>query len=256
MSRLNKLVCLICCLAIALGCLASCDIIDGLGNAEINPNKYEASVRIVFATDDDKMKDAVDSLSSSSVILSDGENVSVLTTAGSDDARVTDSYRLFDGTLYHSLEIVYGDYSAESLEKAELNEIDKALLLNNVGPSADVDVTDFNTVEENGADGIYTYTCTDITDEARASLLEILASDFDSIGAEVRLTDVTYVLDTKNDIEIGSTLSCSLEITVDGATYLVTMRTYTEYDYSARVNITAPENADDYTSVSYEEIIK
>ncbi len=256
MSRINKLICLLVCLAISLGCFASCDILEALGSAEINPNKYEAKVRIVFATNDDKMKPAVDAMNSSSVIRADGENIVVITEASGKDTSLTDTYSLYEGTLYHWLLIASDIYSAETKEKAELDEIDKALLLNNVGPCANVDVSDFNSCEESGADGLYTYTCTEITDEGKESLLEILTPKFDTIGATVRIVDVSYILETKNDIELSSTLSCSFEITLGGEAYEITMRTYTDYDYTAKVNIEAPADAEGYTEVSYEEIIK
>ena len=37
--------------------------------------------------------------------------------------------------------------------------------------------------------------------------------------------------------------------------YEVTMRTYTDYNYEADVVITAPDNKDNYTVVSYKDII-
>ena len=91
MSTFKRLVCLLICIILTFGCLSSCNETDDPtgdggtggdgGEIQLDPRKYEAGVRVVFATNDDKMKDAVDNMSSSSVILADGDNLCVSTSA-------------------------------------------------------------------------------------------------------------------------------------------------------------------------------
>ena len=55
---------------------------------------------------------------------------------------------------------------------------------------------------------------------------------------------------------MGSALSVSFEININGKVYEVTMHVYTDYDYSADVSITLPTDSEGYETVSYDKIIK
>lgn len=267
MKALTKLSCLILCLALLLGSLTSCDTLKELvdkygdnitlpsGGDEIDPNKYAASVRIVFATNDDKMKAAVDAMSSSSTILSDGFNLSVHTTANTGSASVENTYTYINGMIFHRLLIQSGEISVEKLERSAFDDSAAETLLNKAGAGASIDTSDFNTCDASEGDVVSSYICSDIKDDAKASLEGIITSRFAAIGADVKLEDVYFTLDTKNDVATSSVLSCSFKITMDGKIYEITMHTYTDYDYSADVQIDIPDNFGSYSDVSYEDII-
>jgi len=265
MSTFKRLVCLLICIILTFGCLASCNETDDPtgdggtggdgGEIQLDPRKYEAGVRVVFATNDDKMKDAVDNMSSSSVILADGDNLCVSTSAKTDSTSLDEKYTLIDGTLYHFISIASGEYTIQLKEKAEFTEVDRIVVLADAGTGAHIGISDFATCDTKGADGKYTYTCSDIKDDAKKSLEGILSDSFSSLDATVSISSVSFILEADGDFELNSVLSCNLQISMDGQIYEVTMRTYTDYDYEAEVNIEAPADADAYKDVPYEEII-
>ena len=252
MRASKKIGCLIICLAMLFTCLTSCDIIGG----KIDPDKYQANVRIAFATNDDNMKGTIDAMSSSSVIMADGDNISLHTTANSGDTSVNNSYVLLDGVLYHHLLIISGDYSAESTKKANVDEESKDDIISKAGTGADIGLIDFETSEMYIDGGLDVYSCSDITSEAKDSLENILTSDFSTLGATVSIKEAYYTLEMKDGVEMGSALSVSFEININGKVYEVTMHVYTDYDYSADVSITLPTDSEGYETVSYDKIIK
>ncbi len=257
MSIKGKLFALLLCLTLLCGSLASCDILDRLqGGSKRDADKYKAEVRVVFATNDEKMSDAVNAMSSSATIKADGENMSVLTTAQSGDTTLTETYTVLDGMLYHFLSVQSGAYYADKREKAELSDTDTYMLLSEIGIGADIDITDFETSRESeGADGKKTYNCSDITDQAREGLHASLSDDFAPLAATVNIKDVTFILETEGELEMKTTLSCDLEIIMNGESYEITMRTYTTYDYDVRPEISAPSDADAYKEVYYKDIL-
>ncbi len=249
MSIFKRLFALLLCITVICGCLASC------GGNKPRADKYEASVRVAFATDDNKMKLAVGTMNSSSVIKADGDNISVVSSAEGGESSATHSYTLVGGTLYHLLSVQVGDNSVTRREKAEFSETYSYILLSDIGAGADIDRGDFGTVTESEYEGKDIYTCSDIIDDAKAGLLKSLSKKFAVIGASVEITNVSYILHSKDGLAVKETLSCDLEIALDGEIYKVTMRAYTDYDYEAEINITAPSDAGTYKEVSYEEIV-
>lgn len=256
MISLRKALALIICLTLVCGCLASCEILDALGSGsqtKVDPDKYEATVRIVFASNDSKMKAALSAVSSTSTVRSSGSSLEVYTEGKGSDISVTDSYILTGGMLYHTLIAQSHGYSVIQRKAATFNETEEYLLLALLGPGAGIDKDDFNNV----IDGSLGYTCENITDEAREGLEKTLADKLAVIGATVMVDEVTLLLNIENGLTTSSTLSSNLVITLDGEEYEVTMRTYTDYDYKADVpHMMAPSDASEYEVVSYEEIMK
>ena len=240
MRAFTKLSCLIICLALLFGTLTSCDVINGLLNnqgAKADPDKYTASVRIAFATNDDKMKAAVDAMSSSAVIMSDGSNLYVNTIAQTGGASVENTYTLVDGMLFHSLSISSGEITAMQKERSFADEFALEDILNKAGAAAGIDSSDFETVDSYTEGGLDVSSCSGATDEIKNDIEKLLSPRFAALGAEVKVEDVYLTLEKNGELIVSSVLSVSFKINMDGKVYEITMRTYTDYDYTAEVEI-------------------
>lgn len=222
------------------------------GSDTISADKYQASVRVVFASNDDKMKDALDSVSSSSVVCRDGKLVSVSTETATDNLLIKNNYTLCDGMLYHSLSAESADYSVTQLRRARFSATDIYVFNMNAGLGASITEDDFNTVDHNGANII----CQNIKEEVAIDLASDITAKLSYLNATVNIKSASLNIVTKDELKVSAILSCSLEIVVGEQAYEVTMRTYTNYDYEAEISITAPANADEYALVLYQEIIK
>lgn len=258
MRAFTKLSCLIICLALLFGTLTSCDVINGLLNnqgAKADPDKYTASVRIAFATNDDKMKAAVDAMSSSAVIMSDGSNLYVNTIAQTGGASVENTYTLVDGMLFHSLSISSGEITAMQKERSFADEFAIEDILNKSGAASGIDSSDFETVESYTEGGLDVSACSGATNEIKNDIEKLLSPRFAALGAEVKVEDVYLTLEMDGELIVSSVLSVSFKINMDGKVYEITMRTYTDYDYTAEVEISTPDDFGSYEDVSYGDII-
>lgn len=256
MSNLRKLTALLICVVLVVSTLVSCDVLDNLGGDKIDTSKYAAKVRIVFASNDDKISPVLDIMNSQSNIEVDGDNIYVKTVAKTNSISILNSYTLIGDSIYHLTTVDNGVQSASIREKATFTETDRFLLISEVGAGSSIDAEDFEVSDKIGeVDGVKSYNCRNISSDAKLSLEKTLAERFAMIGATVSVKGVTLSLDKKGSVVMNSVLSCDLEITLDGTVYEVTVRTYTDYSYGADVKIEAPADVADYTDVSYEDII-
>ena len=288
MISVRKVLALLLCIALLVATLASCDYIkpdgpdneqgddntqgdnnggedtDGEGDntgdntddegdkpAVLDPQKYEASVKIVFASNDENIKSALDAISTSSVIRRHGKLASVVTETETESMRISNEYTLVNGIIYHSLSAETADYSVTQLRCADFHDTDRYILSLNMGPGADITADDFDTVDVRGAN----YVCQDMKEETKADIAADLTDRLSAIGATVAVKSASYNLTGNGELDTSAILSCNLEITLGGVVYEVTMRTYTNYNYEAQINIVAPANTDKYSKVSYQEII-
>ncbi|MBR4835985.1 MAG: hypothetical protein IKU99_03135, partial [Clostridia bacterium] len=97
MNAVKKILALLLTVMLLGSALVSCDMINpGTGEQPdpIDTSSYTANVEIKFATDDDKMKSAVNAMNASSVIKVSGEDISVSTTTTSGTTTVSEEYIL------------------------------------------------------------------------------------------------------------------------------------------------------------------
>ncbi len=273
--RFERIVALLLCLVLALGCLASCQTPDD-NKQNINPDgqtpndqtpsgddtpdepstdKYIFTANVIFTSDDPDMKAAANAMSSAMRIKVDGDNVALNQTTISDNLLITKQYTLVDGMLYHSTKISSESLEAEILEKATMDEGDKDDLLSSVGAGAQIGLGDFSSHSISTAEGKNTYTCSNISAGARASLLAIFSRAFASYDATLEIDSVEYVLTMAGERNESSTLSCDFTVVMDGAEYSFTMSISGSYQYTDKAGVSAPNDADSYTEVSYTDII-
>lgn len=264
MSALKKLIALIVCIAMLCICLVSCDQILGNnqgnnqgGDVELQSDNYVESIRIKYATNDDKMKAAIDALGTPETTLTVmGDDLKLVSNATVGNISVSNEYIYIGGTLYHSTTAQITDANVSSFEKAAMDLTQRDQLVSKAGAGASIGISDFLDQQMSKSGNLTIYTCDGITDEARDSLQAIVASKFDGLGANVRLDSASYILEVKDGRNNASTLSCNFVIDMNGESYEITMHLQCEFNYDAEVSITAPDDTDKYTDTSVDEILK
>lgn len=281
MSVMTKILALITCLFVLCGCFVSCknnqqgeggnsNVNDnnnegdgtGEGNGdggegeEISTDRYVATVKTVYATQDFRMKDAIAAIGSPVTTVSvDGDTIKIASSSQANDISTKTDYVYIDGVLYYASEVSVGELSASAYKKANMSADQKAALLSKVGPGTSIGIGDFSdhVIEPYG--DLTIYTCSGILEEAGESLCDIFASKFAGLNAVVRLADATYYVETVKGVIDNSIISCNFVITMDGIEYEVTMHLYYDYDYNAEFSISAPQDSDKYLNSSIEEIL-
>ena len=251
MNMMKRILALVLTLAVAVGALASCDMINPPADNR-DPDVYTADVEIKFATNDDKMKSAIDAMNSTATILRNGDDISVVTNSVSGENSVTESYVLAGGVLFHGLSVKVGKYSLDEHKMAYVTESDFDTIIASIGQGADISADDFSSSSAVGSDVTYT----DILEDSKASLVKIMSKSFESLGATVSIGNVSLTLTKDGDFVDTSVLSCEYNISLDGNNYSVTMRIYTEYNYTSEVTVGTPDDADKYQPTTLEEIFK
>ena len=230
---------------------------DNNSEGEIDDGKYLMNVEIRFATGDDKMKPAIDVLdSSSSVITVDGENIKIETLTALDSSSIKDSYVFVDGVLYRETVVSALGLTAAEYKKADAPDLTRDKLYSDIGTAAQIGISDFLTRDMSKTANGYSYSCSDISDSAKESLVNIFGSKFSGVNeASVTLEGAEYILETEGNRNTLSTLYCHFVITMNGESYEITMHILSEYDYSSGAAVTHPEDSDKYTEVDYSDVI-
>ena len=260
MSVTKRFWALLICISLLCGCLISCvnpNPDENAGNTDqpLQSDRYIAKISIKYATVDSKMKAAIDALNTTSTLTVDGESVKVITSAALNDISTVDEYIYLDGVVYQTMSLTVGDKSVTTLERASMSAEQSDELISKAGPGAGISIGDFLNVDINTYGEIIEYSCSNMLEDSKESLRQIFAKSFDSVGAIVIIDSATYKLEVKDDRNHSSILSCKLVVTMDGVDYEVTMHLSYSYDYDAEISVTAPENKDAYTEVSFDEII-
>lgn len=243
---------------LCIGCLAACN--NGNGGtdsndpADLQTDIYTITTQIKFATDDPALKDAVNVMNSTMTTNVNHDDVMVSVDAGTESASVNNEYILVGGVLYHAYTVKVGEYSVSTCKKATFGDGEKDSVISKAG-GAKIGIASFLTQELSTGSKTETYTCSEITDEARAELESLYSARLASIGASVTVDSAEYVLEFVDGRETSSTLSVSFIVTIDGQNHTLIMRQYASYDYENQQQIAAPENAESYTEVSAEDII-
>ena len=260
MKNTIRIISLLLALVLCIGCFASCKTNPDNGNNSVDElpqsDNYVANVQIRFATNDEKMKAAVDAMTSNATINVYGDNFNVYTTSKVNDNTSTNSYTLVDEILYYSSSLSLGEHTVSENKKAEFTATDKEQVISDLASTAKIDIGDFYVVDMTKNGNKTSYVCSDAFDEAKAEVASVVADRFAAIGATVAVSGIEYHLETESERNVSSILSCDYIITLDGVNYEITMRLYTTYNYDATVEVSAPENADSYVSVPYSEIVK
>ena len=260
MKNTIRIISLLLALLLCIGCFAACKPDPDNGNNSVDEipqsDNYVANVQVKFATNDNKMKAAVDAMASNATINVWGDNFNVYTTSKVNDNTATNSYTLVDGMLYYSSSLSLGEHTVSENKKAEFTAADREQVISNLASTAKIDIGDFYVVDMTQNGNKSTYVCSDAFDEAKADVAAIVADRFAAIGATVAVGGIEYHLETEGERNLSSILSCDYIITLGGVDYEITMRLYTTYNYDTPTEVSAPENADSYVSVPYGEIVK
>ena len=215
---------------------------------------YKATVKTSFASNDAAMVDAIAAFEKSDVTLYvKGDDVMTQTSTKVDDVQMDRTFVAIGGMLYNTTTVLVSGKSANEKQKAPFGTAQRAEILAAIGAGVPLDKNDFNTVTESSIQSMTSYTCSNIKDDAKASLVSFFSAKLSSIGGTASLVDAEYYVETSKSKTQSYILNARFEITVNGNTYGINMTVECDYDYNAKVNISAPSG--NYTEVTYKDII-
>ena len=215
---------------------------------------YTETVAIAFSSDHAQMSQTVSSMQTSNATVKvSGDAFSVNMQVKTASAEVSRSYVMTEGYLYHSNTLKVGEDAVTVKEKAPASALDLYLTLESVSVGASIDSDDFANLSMTTDGTKYHVTCTGIRNNALVELNEIFGVTTDA--SKLIVNDVTYEAIIENDKFVETALTVVYTVMTGTEIYELTATRTASYTYES-VAVTAPADAEDYTAVSYEELIK
>ena len=220
-------------------------------------NSYTARVSIIYASENEEMAAAIEALNTSSITIKKNKDAKELTlTTEVGGFTMTKSYVTSGTVLYHTSIATLGEATVTVKEKATVTAVEALFLRMKLGSAAILNTSDFSVINITKGTAATTVSCSSINADSLEALEGSLTKSLNAIGAESEVTAVNLSATVKDGRYVQSTLTATLEITLGEASYTITLTEITDYTYSDNVVITLPENPDEYTTVSYDEIVK
>lgn len=262
MNSAKRILSLFVALLVILSSLVSCDVLTGkpedvISKADeaLNSAPYKAETEVTFTSDDEDMKAAIEALGDMKITVTEnGENASVVTdmTVGGVDVNVSNV--IVSKMLYHKKTVDAEGAGSFTLKKASLGD-NRAELITNAAPGAQLTVLDFDTVEMKSSGNVRLITCTSLKAESSLSVREILSERLGISVDSVSLGDVELVIRVVDGKYEGTYLSCRYEISMGNADYELRLQAVTSYSYENIDEVKAPSNFSEYELCDYDEIL-
>lgn len=215
---------------------------------------YTATVTTAFSSAQEQMAQSVASMQSSNMTVRvSGESFSADMQVKTASAEVNRSYVMTGGYLYHSNTLKVGEDAVTVKEKAPASALDLYLTLEAVSVGASIDSNDFSNLSMTSDETKHRVTCTGIRNNALVELNEILGVTTDA--SKLIVNSVTYEAVIENSKFVETALTVVYTVMTGTEIYELTATRTASYTYES-VAVTSPADAEDYTAVSYEELIK
>ena len=259
-KRITSLLLLI---AVVIGALASCaggmtdSEILAAADAELKSKAYYAVATTNLTTTSPLLAERIEGISNAGITyFVDGDDFTARMSTSVDGAEVERTYTVKDGVLYNESIAYIGGKHTVIRKKAELDSEKLSAAINELGAGAELNYLDFNSITRDGSDTECTITCTDVKSESLDGAEEILGSVMLDGGYELTLISCKLVMEIKDGKYNSVSLTYNYSIEGDGDVYTVSATLKTVYNYSVAVSVPTPDNASDFTTVSYENALK
>ncbi len=246
-------------IAIMASCFSSCDLILGKdpketvdkAEAALDAAPYTVEMAVTYESSDQNVIDAIKCFTGPVIKLeADGDDLCV-SMHMSLDGNVSESvYTVCDGMiyLYSSEQTASGEKTTR--EKLQCNSELRDEIIDKLGAGANIRYDDFDEAKERGTGGESIITCTGIKNEALYGVADLMQDKLSDLGAMVGVKDATLVITIIDGKYQATVFSCTYIITTPETVYTISMSCVAKFDYTSDVNISAPEDANNYTERS------
>lgn len=253
-------------------CLTSCDLIATSKVVDAEEAKaeflaaiealeaedgYVTEMKVDFSSESEEMSETISALGGTGItVWRSGENVKTRLNVLIGDDKITKTFIAIDDMLYSESIVYVGDEALFLKECADFTDADVSMILQDAGAGVGVSLDDFATVSATEIGGKLTIIGTEMDKSAAASLANILKGRFSGSGASVIVSDEMIYTAVIAEGKISSTsIACQYTVIIGGETYVIDAVISEKYSYKD-VAIEAPADADSYTVVALENLIK
>ena len=247
-------------LALVFGCVVSCganesDPVKLVENAENETAKepYSVEMDMSFTTSNTQYKSVFEAMSIEDVkVLVDGKNVNMSMNMDASGIKTSMEYTIFNRVMYVNMSLSGYGQKQTVKQKANMSAEEVREFLGDNGVDSELSISDFAEYSMTKDGDAYIISCTGITDDIEDVLLDKVSGIAD--GADIEISDVNYRIIIEDGKYDSIYLYCDYAMTAGSETVEFTMKTTMEFDYDEQINISAPDDADEYEEVDYSEI--
>ena len=194
-----------------------------------------------------------------SIVYVDGKDIKAVSDLSINDGdtenRFLNVYTLIDGIVYLYTEYHTGAYKQEFKNKAEIDEDNTHLLMNNIFIVGDISTADFSTVTLEKRDGENVIVCRGVSESRLIALEKAMANQMESTTEGIKAGNVEMFIEIDGGKYDTITVKCDYTVTIQGVKYPVSMSVELEFDYDERFVITSPADANEYSYVNIDQML-
>ena len=265
MKATRRLAVLLLALSLLITSIASCDMLgsgaelDGEkimrdAEAALDVTPYTATVSTIMSSKDSEFQDRVDSISDSVATISfDEDDFKLRSEVVVDDVSIVTICTAIDGRIYVERTASVGEVSATEKRSASIKADEVDALLAELGAGAAISYDDFTVFMAEGTEDDATVSCTEPKEGVLSDAEAVLASSFGD-DASLMLKDLYLLASVEGGKITASTLTYVFTLGMGTEMFTVQASVITEYSYGNTVIISAPLDADEYKTVSLENL--
>ena len=251
---MKKFFALILALVLLCGMLTACENAESMlkkaDEALLNA-PYTMTMNMKFETDNTELSQILSMMNLEVPVTVDGKNMAMdmsMDIMGvSADVKAT----VVDMVMYYDVQVM-----GQSVKmKAVMNDEQYKEFMEENNTSMVVDPEDFAKLTVEKKDGKKYIACAEITEEGLKELNEMMEKAVKSMDGKVTVDDISYGLTLSGGKYEKMDLSCTYSVTVGDKTSTVTFKVSAEFSYENVAKITAPADADKYTSMDFEDLM-
>ena len=264
--KANKIISIVLSIVLVLSFVTSCskdksldEVVTAADDARAN-DSYLIKVKVDYSAEDKDINGIFEQLERMDITLFfKNGNVKAVNDMsidyGEGDTRFVTTYTAVDGVLYLDMSYSFGNVFNAIKNKASLKDGTVDQLISETSFVGGIKVSDFASTSMEKQDGEYVITCTDVSTEQIVALEKTLSAQLEGTAETVKATDVKMIANVDDGKYDGITVYCTYEMTMGGTVYPVSMAVELDFDYDSYVEITAPANTDEYSTVNVEDIL-
>ena len=261
--KYSRIISIILSLVLILSLLTSCsgtpEALVANADKKLEKKPYTVEIEIDYYSSSNVVAGIFEQLERlDSTVYVDGKDIKAVSDLSINDGdvenRFLNVYTVKDGTVYLYTEYHTGEYKQEFKNKAEIDEENTQLLMNDIFIVGDISVADFSTVALEKRDNGKIIVCTGVSESRLIALEKALAKQMESTSEGIKANKVEMTVEIDGGKYDTITVKCDYIVTIQGGKYPVSMSVELEFDYDEKFDITSPADALEYNYVSIDKI--
>ena len=235
--------------------LVSCDedaqaLLESADSALLE-NPYKLTVKMNMECDDEEINEYLSMMNIEIPMTVDGNNLAMDMDMSVMEQTISADVVVYDGVMYYDMAV-----AGQTVKmKCNMTEEEYKKFIDQSNVSMPVDPANFAELTIEEKDGKKYIACGAITDAGLAELNDMMKESLSSVSEEISFKDISYGI-TLNDGKYDSVdMSTTYTMKIEGQTYTVSVKMVMTFSYENVAKITAPQNTDDYQSVSYGDLM-